>query len=649
MTSRFLYSKDMTLTPGTNYFLLIENAYYRSSIVLEVEFIKIYYGTDVDPEDRRPNTEIPFDESPYCSPFFYELYNERRDVFGMFRVIKLVEMYGMSVEEIEDIKLDALKRNPRPYLKETRVLNVIYTKTSHDNEDLLFKNFYVPGELVWIYIGQPGNNIIMLMEATPSNAEYLEQTKPEKKESRHEAFTSSSSSSTSSACLKKTPPLTTEKKKVPAVFDECNPFQTNIKEYEEKYSKPMYTYAKSKHYDDKPRPSIIPPDFVVGEELPHGVPTFLSDVEPYDPATMRNSYMEALMRNSLIHLNHSPESTERTRMLTEQYQRTHCFGEEVDCYVGNRLTTYLLTVHPELKEQYPEYADPLASDIFDIDNPVVFKNRNITLAKVLAILNGFKDLNNFFKTFPPLNVMRPLLSEDEAYPNGVYVYRGKEYQGELEKLRVGQTFKLPKITSTSIQVDICKKFTTPIMTKYELDGNVVREKLGVFWRIKIPKNFPVAYMNFDEHEVCLPLGTMLRYLGAHVLPVGNNGIYKSENEVKKNYYNRPANAKGALLFEFEVIPVPFKKEVFLNTLINTVKRDYEEGRFDIIAQDMLTPDQSKDWDLTLQPFEVTEEDAFGKNKRRPARKTRKSIKNKTKKQKQKQNQKQKRRPASKKH
>jgi hypothetical protein len=626
MTSRFLYSKDMTLTPGTNYFLLIENAYYRSSIVLEVEFIKIYYGTDVDPADRRPNNEIPFDESPYCSPFFYDMYNERRDVFGMFRVIRLVEMYGMSVEEIEDITLDAMKKDPRPYLKEQRVLNVIYTKTSNDDIDLFFKNFYVPGELVWIYIGKPGNNSVMLMEATPSNAEYLEQTKPEKKESRHEVSTSSSS-----ACLKKTPPSTTEKK-VPAVFDECNPFQTNIKEHEEKYSKPMYSHAKSKHYDDKPRPSIIPPDFVVGEDLPHGVPTSLSDVEPYDPSTMRNSYTDALMRYSLIHLDHSPESTERTRMLTEQYQRTDCFGEEVDCYIGNRLTTYLLTVHPELKEQYPEYADPLASDIFDIDNPVVFKNRNITLAKVLAILNGFKDLNNFFKTFPPLNVMRPLLSEDEAYPNGVYVYRGKEYQGELEKLRVGQTFKLPKITSTSINVDICKKFTTPIITKYEIDGNIVRERLGVFWRIKIPKNFPIAYMNFDEHEVCLPLGTMLRYLGAHVLPVGSNGIYTAENEVKKNYYNRPANAKGALIFEFEVIPVPFKKEVFLNTLINTVKRDYEEGRFDIIAQDMLTPEKAREWDLTLNPFEVTEEDAFGKKrKKRAIRKSKAPRKNKTKK------------------
>lgn len=174
-------------------------------------------------------------------------------------------------------------------------------------------------------------------------------------------------------------------------------------------------------------------------------------------------------------------------------------------------------------------------------------------------------------------------------------------------------------------------FTTAITTKYEKDGTVVEEKMGVFWRIKVPVGFPFAYIQDDESEVCLPLGTELRYLGCYVQPAGENAIYE-EDETIENYYGREDTFQGALICEFEIVSVA-RKEVLLNRLIRQIEEDYANPDFDfsVIAQDMMSP--SNAFDLTLRRHAIGEEEAFGMKKRstRRKRKTQKKVKRITKK------------------
>jgi surface protein len=388
-------------------------------------------------------------------------------------------------------------------------------------------------------------------------------------------------------------------------------------------------------------PTITRPTFVVGESNPRGISTEIpAGVEPYDSDKMGMEYMEYQVFLAQEYINFDPEYEKeyldyvpsskeeikrhnRGKKLMNEYQSTDCFRQEADCYVGNRLTTYLLTVHPALRREFAEYTDPLTPEAFSTTNPVVFDNRYMSLAKIKNILKGFRDLNQFLKSFPRLDATK--------YPDGCYLYRGKEYQGEIEKLHVGQTFLLPKISSTSLDVNVCKQFTTATITKYEKEGAVVQEKMGFFWRIKLPAGFPFAYIQDNEEEVCLPLGTELRYLGCYVQPSGEDNIYE-EDEPVKNYYNRTDTFHGALICEFEVLSIA-RKEVLLSRLIRQIEEDYEDPDFDfnIVAKNMM--DSGNDWDLTLRKHTIREDEAFGRKKRSTTRKrkTKKNKKNKTKK------------------
>jgi surface protein len=389
---------------------------------------------------------------------------------------------------------------------------------------------------------------------------------------------------------------------------------TNVKEFNDVFidsgispeNKPIFlreVYPKSREGINILN-TLTNPNFVVGSTLIDGVQINLpTGVPPYYPDTMNDDYMRPQIE---IATEYYRVSSSYHKKLTKQYTSTECFHQEVDCYVGNRLTTYFLTLHPVISNEYPEYHDPLHSEEITPMTPVVMEYRNMSIPKLKVIVKGFADFNNYLKSFPPLH--------PHIYSDGYYVYRGKEYQNELENLIIGQTFVIPKITSTSMDVNICKDFTTSIITKYRSGTDVVENPLGFFWRIKIPLGFPFAFIQDEEKEVCLPLGTILRYLGSHVQPAGPNSIY-TNIETNTNFYHRTNTMYGALICEFEVLGIS-PHLLSVPRLINQIEKEYSEGNplfLNIVnVNELLDPTHESHDTLRIRP--VGPDDAFGRKR-----------------------------------
>lgn len=351
---------------------------------------------------------------------------------------------------------------------------------------------------------------------------------------------------------------------------------------------------------------------VVGDSLSNGIPTYLPDkVSPFDPTTKNLDYLlpQERISNEFIKTLNNYE-----RALLKQYTHTECYLEEVDCYVGNRLTTYLLTKHPEIIRAYPQYENPLNLEEFSESAPVSFENRYTSEEKLLAILQGVRDLNALLKKFPPL--------DDSVYPNGCYLYRGKSYEGEIEKLIKGTEIVLSKLTSTSMDVRIsAEAFGSGITTKYYDGFNLVKKLLGFIWRIKLPQGLPCPYIgNIREKEVVLPLGTRLRYLGAYVQRVGRNSIYERHTTLNSNTGER-GTMEGALICEFEVVSM--KDGPLLSVLADAVKQDFRKGERGraIYAKDFTLP--SNDWNKYLRKKNQVGE-AFGKKRKTHKKKPRRT-------------------------
>jgi surface protein len=356
-------------------------------------------------------------------------------------------------------------------------------------------------------------------------------------------------------------------------------------------------------------PSIVSNTYVAGNDLLNGVSvTVPRGISDYDPSTENIEYMDNAISTAkeFWHM-----SSEHDMDLIRQYIHTVYFNDVVDCYVGNRLTTYLLTKHPYTK--IPEYEDPLSSEMYSETNPIVFENRVASFPKLKNIIKGFQELNQYLKSFPPL--------DETNYPNGCYVYRGKEYQNELENLTIGQTFTTPKITSTTLDINISKNFTTGIKTKYKnKNGKMVKNDLAFFWRIHIPLGFPFAYIQDKEKEVCLPLGTVIRYLGCHVQYAGNNAIFTTPTTIT-NYYGRTNDVNGVLLCEFEVLRLS-STPVHIKPFGECLDNEERNRNVKIYAKEMLHPDSI--YNLSLPNKKYSESDVFGRIKKTKRKKTRKN-------------------------
>jgi hypothetical protein len=244
-------------------------------------------------------------------------------------------------------------------------------------------------------------------------------------------------------------------------------------------------YPKSKYGNSR---IDTPLALIAGVNFPEGLdlmePRY---VVPYDETTMDESYWQPQSDITDVFFENI---TNYEYSIINQYVNSNCYFQEVDCYIGNRLTTFLLTKHPEIIQRYPQYQNPLVLEEFSIYDPVVLDNRYITEEKILAILRGFRELNVLLKRFPPLDA--------NAYPNGFYLYTAKRYEGEIEKLSLDEQFILSKLTSTSMDVRVsATTFATAVETIYkdEDDGILVRRPLAFFWRIKMPLGLPFAYIN----------------------------------------------------------------------------------------------------------------------------------------------------------
>jgi surface protein len=355
-------------------------------------------------------------------------------------------------------------------------------------------------------------------------------------------------------------------------------------------------------------PTGVKTKLIAGVNIPNGVPFILpSRVDPFESFTMGHNYwkpQEKIANDFIKTLGYYEKA------LLRQYTLTRCYLEEVDCYVGNRLTTYLLTKHPEIISTYPQYQNPLVLEEFSHTAPVVFQDRYITPEKILTILKGFRDLNTLLKRFPVL--------DETEYPNSFYLYRAKGYEGEIEKLAIGEEFILSKLTSTSMDVLVSRDYyCSGVRTRYKENGALVTKTLGFFWRIRMPLGLPFPCIgNEGEAEVLLPLGTKLRYLGCHVQPIGPDNIFTRNTEI--NRYGVYYDLHGALICEFEVVEIT--EGPLLQVLVDTVKQDFASGNSAIYAKDLTIPG---DWDKYLSKKEIKPDEAFGVK--------RKTNKNKTKK------------------
>jgi surface protein len=340
---------------------------------------------------------------------------------------------------------------------------------------------------------------------------------------------------------------------------------------------------------------------IAGSSLPNGIPTTPpNDVVPFDPITSKVGYWSPIKIYCQDFIKQTLTNEERS--LIRQYMGSPCYLYVIDCFVGNRLTTYLLTKHPEIIKKYPEYNNPLVLEEFSHHDPVVFEFRYMSEKKLLAILRGFRALNNLLKKFPTLE---PIL-----YPEGIYLYRGKSYEGEIERLAEGQEFLLSKLTSTSVNVTFsARNFARSIQSQYYHEDIKVTKCLGFLWRIKFPLGLPLAYINNEyEYEVVLPLGTRLKYLGAYVQPCGKNAIYKEPTKIQN--MAEEITVEGALICEFEVVSI--EHGPLLSALTNAVEEDFQKGDTAIYAKNLTIPG---DWDRYLRPQkEIEENEAFGKRK-----------------------------------
>jgi surface protein len=370
-------------------------------------------------------------------------------------------------------------------------------------------------------------------------------------------------------------------------------------------------YPKTRNAIGSPAPPTIPqPTLIAGVNLQHGLPMVPpAGVTQFDRRTMFPTYWHP---QEVIATQFLRTLSNREKALLKQYIKTDCFLEEVDCYVGNRLTTYLLRIHPEIIARYPEYTNPLELEDFSHSFPVSFDSRYMTQQKLLTILQGFRDLNVLLKRFPPLDATQ--------YPHGFYLYRAQRYEAEIEKLAVGEEFILSKLTSTTMNVEVSAKlFATGVETFY--NGRV--ETMGFLWRIKFPLGLPCAYIgNKSEEEVVLPLGTKLRYLGAWVQPHGSNAIYDSLTQLD-TYSEYRGYVHGALICEFEVLEIV--EGPLLQVLANAVNEDFARGNTAIYAKDLTLPawmGANPNPNQLLRTRPIQPDEAFGKrntHKRKPRR------------------------------
>jgi hypothetical protein len=361
--------------------------------------------------------------------------------------------------------------------------------------------------------------------------------------------------------------------------------------------RPGYSFA---------RPLTLVSPFVAGENLPDGISMNIpSGVERYNPSIMDIEYFNPQLD---LAEDFTENLSEYEHTLLKQYIGTRCYHEAVDCYVGNRLINYLLTIHPEIISKYHEFQYPIPIATYSEESPVIFKQRYMTLDKLLVILRGFRDLNVLVKSFPPLI--------ETMYPNGLYLYRGKPYRRDCELLTIGQTFVTSTLISTSINSEVAAKdFARFVNTKYKNSlGKVVTNYLTFIWRIKMPLNYPGAFFNLDfEMEGLLPIGTELRYLGCYVQGIGPNNIYTSD--IDTPYIPNTRNkVKGILICEFEIVRI-IPTKLLLQDLVSVVEKDFRDGNTRIYAEDLTVPSEYMNvLDSIKKP--VLPDEAFGKKRKR---------------------------------
>lgn len=333
---------------------------------------------------------------------------------------------------------------------------------------------------------------------------------------------------------------------------------------------------------------------VAGQRLKDGVPTTLPEgVDAYDPQTQSADYLNRLTGSPQTfmeaHQNSVDKEKKRLQNLVQQYinKGPVSHPKEIDYIIGNKLTRYLLTMHPQLSYEFREYQTNLTPEKVSFKEPVIRKDFK-TIRQIEILLNGLKDLNKYLRTFPPLNA--------KEFPDGVYVYRGKPYQNEVEILKVGQTFKLSQMTSTSFDINMAIFFgnwSDPSITKYkDAEGTVVTKQTKFLWRIRIPTNVSFPYIQTEgEQEVLLPLGTKLKYLGSHVQLV-------------------PPPALSILWCEFEVVGME-RTDILLSRLIKQVKDDFESEETKKLLLNEETIQMKDPIDVSAHEYPIQPQDYFG--------------------------------------
>jgi hypothetical protein len=159
------------LQKGYHYYLRMVDPVYNTRLMLEVEYVKPYLGTDYNDAIYHDVAyeDIPFVDTPYCSERFLDNY-EDKDAFALFKVSRVMENKNVPLELLDTTPYSEMPKETRALLSFT--MGYIYTEADHEaleesianrtTEVYRYKDISKRNELIWVRMNN--NNPVTILD-----------------------------------------------------------------------------------------------------------------------------------------------------------------------------------------------------------------------------------------------------------------------------------------------------------------------------------------------------------------------------------------------------------------------------------------------------------------------------------------------------
>jgi hypothetical protein len=147
------------LLKGYHYYLRMVDPVYNTRLMLEVEYVKPYLGTDYNDAMYHDVAyeDVPFVDTPYCSERFLDHYDDK-DVFVLLKVSRVMENKNVPLEILNTTPYSEMPKETRALLSLT--MGYIYTEADHEalqdsiadrtTEVYRYKDISKRNELIWV-------------------------------------------------------------------------------------------------------------------------------------------------------------------------------------------------------------------------------------------------------------------------------------------------------------------------------------------------------------------------------------------------------------------------------------------------------------------------------------------------------------------